>query len=300
MSLVLQRRHGIMNRVERLSARCLTVTSSMALRVLSLESRRGEEMRSLIERHGAMPFVVPSMKELPLDDNPAVFRFLDDLLAGRIDVMVFLTGVGARALMDVVETRILRPAFVEALSRCTVAVRGPKPVAVLKDWGVRIDLRAPEPNTWRELLTTLETAVPLGGRTIAVQEYGKPNDDFYDSLRARGATVRPVPIYRWELPDDVEPLRTAVRKLIAGDFDMVLITSAQQVHHLLRVADDLGLRSECLTALNQRLIGSIGPTASETLHELGLRIDFEPSHPKMGLLVKEGLETAQRLLRDAS
>ena len=268
----------------------------MPLRVCSLESRRADDMRSLIERHGGTPFIAPSMQEISLDQNPAVFTFLSELAAGLIHVVVFLTGVGARGMLDVVETRLPCAEFFAQLSRCTIVVRGPKPVAVLREWGVRIDHRAPEPNTWRELLATLESEVPLVGRTVAVQEYGKPNEELYASLSALGARVLPVPVYRWDLPDDVAPLQTAVRKLIAGEFDLLLITSAQQIHHLLLVAEQMGLRAECLAAAQRCLIGSIGPTASETLQELGLPVDIEPSHPKMGTLVKEALAAAPRLL----
>lgn len=268
----------------------------MPIRVCSLESRRAEEMRSLIERHGGMAFVAPSMQEIPLANNPDVWRFLDELSAGRIDIVIFLTGVGARALLEVVETKIPREDFFAALSHCTIVVRGPKPVAVLREWGVRMDHRAPEPNTWRELLATLDAEAPLDGKTVAVQEYGKPNAEFYDSLKTRGAIVLPVPVYRWALPDDTGPLQGAVRKLIAGDFDLLLITSAQQIHHLLLVAEQMGQRNACLAAAKRCLIGSIGPTATETLQELGLRADLEPSHPRMGTLIKEALEAAPRLL----
>lgn len=266
----------------------------MPLRVCSLESRRAEEMRSLIERHGATAFVAPSMQELPFADNPDVWHFWDELSAGRIDIVVFLTGVGARALLDVIETKISRDDFFQALSRCTIVVRGPKPVAVLREWGVRIDLRAPEPNTWQELLATLDNETTLSGKTVAVQEYGKPNSEFYESLRTRKAIVLPVPVYRWALPDDTAPLQLAVKKLIAGEFDLLLITSAQQIHHLFQMAEQMGKRDACLSAANRCLIGSIGPTATETLGELGLHVDIEPSHPKMGLLVKESLEAARK------
>ena len=268
----------------------------MSLRVLSLESRRAEEMRSLIERNGATAFVAPSMRELPLIENSAVFTFLEELQAGQIEVVIFMTGVGARAVLDVVTTKVSREVFFADLWKCTVVVRGPKPVAVLREWGVRIDHRAPEPNTWRELLATLDAEVPLAGRSVALQEYGKPNLELIKALRDRQAIVLPVPVYRWDLPADIEPLRQAVRKLVAGEFDLLLITSAQQIQHLLLVAQQLGLRDQCLAAANRCVIGSIGPTATETLEDVGLHADFEPSHPKMGTLVKEVLEAAPQLL----
>lgn len=266
------------------------------LRVLSLESRRADEMRSLIERHGGVATVAPSMREIPLEENPAALAFGEELLAGRIDVVVFLTGVGATALMETLETRWPRAEIVSALERCITVVRGPKPTVVLSKWGLRIDHRAPEPNTWRELLSTLANAVDLSGRRIAIQEYGKPSDELYRALESRGASLLPVPVYRWALPVETAPLRDAVQRTIAGDFDVILFTSAQQLHSVLEIASESGLSSEWLAAANRCVVASIGPTATETLVEGGLGVDLQPSHPKMGPLVKEALEAGRRLL----
>ncbi len=268
-----------------------------ALRVCSFESRRRTEMESLLQRCGAIPTVAPSMQEIPLEQNEIALRFAERLLRGEIGVVIFLTGVGARALMDAVTIRHERSEILAALERCTIVVRGPKPVAVLREWGARIDHRAPEPNTWRDLLSTLDVeAVPLVDRTVAVQEYGRPNTELYAELSRRGADVFPVPVYRWALPDDVAPLEEAVRRTVQGEFDVLMFTSAYQLINVLEIAARLELRDDWLQAANRCVIASIGPTASETLREEGLPPDLEPSHPKMGHLVVETCEVARTLL----
>lgn len=272
-------------------------SQSAPLRVCSFESRRRDEMQQLLRRSGAVPTVVPSMQEVPLEHNSAVFEFAGQLLSGQIDVVIFLTGVGARALLEIVCQRHGRESIIAALARCCVVVRGPKPVAVLREWGVRIDLRAPEPNTWRELLQVLDAdGVPLSGRSVAVQEYGRSNEELYRELTRRRARVRPVPVYRWALPDDIAPLEDAVRRTLAGEFDVLMFTSAFQATSVLRVAERLGVRAEWLAAANRCLIASIGPTASETLREEGLVPDLEPTHPKMGHLVNETCTAGASLL----
>jgi uroporphyrinogen-III synthase len=270
------------------------------LRVCSFESRRANEIRSLLERQGAVATVAPSMKEVPIGDNPAAFAFAEELLAARIHVMVFMTGVGARALLEALETRYPREAIFAAWDKCVVVVRGPKPVAVLREWNVRIDLRAPEPNTWRELLATLDAAVPLPGRRVAVQEYGVPNAEFYRQLEARGASVLSVPVYRWTFPDDTAPLQAAVEQTIAGEFDVLMFTSANQLHNVVEMANRLRKRDAWLAAAKQCVIASIGPTASETIHSYGLPVHIEPEHPKMGPLVKETVERAAASLAQRS
>ena len=271
--------------------------SDRPLRICSFESRRAAEMKSLIERSGAIATIAPSMREIPLDENPEAFAFADELLAGKIDVMIFMTGVGATALLETLQTRYSRSVLFAALERTVVVVRGPKPYAVLRGWGVRIDHRAAEPNTWRDVLALFDPSIPLVGRHVAVQEYGQPSIEFYEAMKSKGASVLPVPVYRWALPLDIEPLRAAVRQTIAGEFDVLMFTSAQQLHNVLQVAEQDGLREGWLEAANRLcVIASIGPTATETLTSAGLRVDLEPIHPNMGALVKESIARAAVLL----
>jgi len=258
------------------------------LRVLSLESRRAAEMESLIRKQGGEPFVAPSMREVPLAEEDAVFAFADRLFAGGFDMMVLLTGVGTRQLNRVLSGRYGPDAFAAALRKLTVAARGPKPVAALRELNVTPAVVAPSPNTWRELLAALAGRPE---RRLAVQEYGRSNLELLDALRARGAEVTPVRVYEWGLPEDTAPLREAVRRLAGGEFEVAMFTTAVQIVHLWRIAHEEGLEDAVAAQLRRVVIASIGPTTSEALEEFGLRADLEPSQPKMGFLV---LETAQR------
>lgn len=265
------------------------------LRVCSFESRKGNEMRALLERQGAIVTIAPSMREIPIEQNPEAFAFAEQLFAGTIDLILFLTGVGTKALAETLDSRYERSTFLGALENCTIVVRGPKPAAVLREWRVRIDHQVPEPNTWRELLTLLDEKSPVAGRTVAVQEYGQPNPELYEGLLERQANVVRVPVYRWALPEDTAPLQSAIRATIHGEIDVLLFTSAHQLRNVLEVAELAGLREAWLKAANRCAVASIGPTATETLEGAGLKPDIEPEHPKMGHLV---LATA-RSARDA-
>lgn len=260
-------------------------------RVCSFESRRNSEMQSLIERHGAVPTVVASMQEVPLDDNAIAIDFADKLDAGEIDIVVFMTGVGARTLADAVAGQSRLDGFLDQLKQRTVIARGPKPVVVLREWKVTDFHTVAQPNTWRELVELLDAGdFELTGKTVAVQEYGIPNQQLYDAIAERGAAVFPVPVYRWKLPDDTAPLAEAIRKAVAGDFDVLMFTSANQVRNVLTIADEVGLRSEFLEAAAGTSIASIGPTCSETLVAEGFEIAYEADPPKMGQLVRGAIE----------
>src|ERR1700676_3466981 len=141
------------------------------LRVLSLESRRGAEMAKLIASFGGKAVVAPSMREIPLETNTEALAFGRKLFAGEFDAVIFLTGVGTRALARVVETIYPLDQYLAELRKIAVVARGPKPVAVLKEWNVPIALTAPEPNTWRELLRAIDDSkLDLRDKHVTVQE----------------------------------------------------------------------------------------------------------------------------------
>src|SRR5688572_21516895 len=185
------------------------------LRVLVLESRRVREMASLVSSYGGRPVQAPSMREVPLESNTEALTFADALVRHEFDLVVLLTGVGTRALVQLVEqVRGTRETFVAALAATRIVARGPKPVAVLRELKITPWLTAPEPNTWRELLAALDdrrSELPLTGLRVAVQEYGASNPSLLAGLAERGAVVTRVPVYQWALPEDLEPLRAGIQ-----------------------------------------------------------------------------------------
>jgi uroporphyrinogen-III synthase len=270
------------------------------LRVLSLESRRAPEMARLIASNGGQAIVAPSMREVPRESNTDALAFARRLSEGGFDIVIFLTGVGTRALTRVVETVYPVEQFVAALRKIAIVARGPKPVAALKELGVHVTVAVPEPNTWRELLRILDEkadSLPLKGRQVAVQEYGVSNPELLAGLSDRGAQVTRVPVYEWGLPEDIAPLRSAIMAIARDEIDVVLFTTAMQVNHLLQVAGEMSQEDVVRRALSRMLIASIGPVTSERLHEYGLTADIEPTHPKMGYLVNETAQHCAEILR---
>lgn len=269
-------------------------------------------MRSLIERNGGAATIAPAMKEVTLGMTDEIRTFYERLSEGSLDLLVFLTGVGTEALATAIETEHSREELLELMSRCGIVVRGPKPFAVLRKWNVRVDARAAEPNTWHEVVkSVLEVAEferatgvadeqaeakPLSKCRIAVQEYGQPASELYSELETLGAEILPVPIYKWALPDDTAPMEAAIEATIRGEYDVVLLTTAQHMVHVLEVADRMGQKDEWLAAARKCVVASIGPTASERIVECGLPVDVQPEHSHMGHLVRESLEAAPRLL----
>jgi uroporphyrinogen-III synthase len=256
------------------------------IRVAIFESRMAGPAADLIAKYGGIPLPAPALREIPLGDSPELTAFANQLTAGGFDVVIFETGVGVRYLAQAIEARIPRATWLDALARVKVVARGPKPATVLRELRARVDLHVPTPNTWHETLAALDSHLPVAGLQVAVQEYGKPNFELIEGLEQRGATVTCVPVYRWALPEDLGPLRAAIVEIALGQVSIALFTSAQQVEHFLQVAASDGREAELRSALATcTVVGSIGPTTSETLRAHGLPVDIEPDHPKLGHLI---------------
>jgi uroporphyrinogen-III synthase len=263
--------------------------------IAAFETRMATELARLIERHGGRPLVTAALREISLEDNSATQEFGVRLMNGRVDLLILMTGVGTTTIFDLLKTRYPWSSIVAALEGTVVIARGPKPVAALKAAGLQATLTVPEPNTWHDIIRTLDEHRPVKGLRVVLQEYGVSNPDLLKALERRGAEVFPVPIYKWALPEDLGPIRHALDEIMAGRVHVMLITNAAQVDHVMQVLEQDGKAERFRAALKKMVVASIGPTASERLRYHNWLVDFEPSHPKMGVLVKETSERVRIL-----
>jgi uroporphyrinogen decarboxylase len=271
--------------------------SFQGLRVAALESRRRDEFARLIERFGGVPFVSPSMREVPLDRNKEAVDFAYRIMTGEIGIVIFLTGVGFRHFLATVEKHVDKQRLIDAMSDIVTIARGPKPVAAMREVGMQPTHRAPEPNTWREVLQLVDQSVPVANINVGLQEYGVTNHSLIAGLEARGARVVNVRVYQWEFPEDTKPLEENIRAICQSDRDCLLLTSAHQAVNLMRMASDLNCEKELRSALDRMVVASIGPTTSEMLQHLNLPVDIEATPNKMGHLVQAAADKCHRILK---
>ena len=268
------------------------------IRVLSLESRRAAETGKLIRTYGGEPLTAPAMREIPMSSDGPVIEFAEALIAGAFDLVIFTTGVGVRTLIKTVSAHMDREKFLSALRSVKIAARGPKSSSALREFGIPITVVAAEPFTWRVLVQALEEEFgsDLTGMNIAVQEYGTSNPELLTALAEKSISITRVGVYQWALPEDVQPLREAVIALAHGHVDVVLLMNAGQVAHLFLMAERMGYTEALYEGFRSTVIGSIGPSTTEGLSTYQLVPDFEPSQSKMGFLIKEIAEQADKLL----
>ncbi len=273
-----------------------SLASFQGKRVLALESRMSGAMEKLILRHGGVPQVAPSLREVPLDDDSEVLRFFEELSQGYFHLTLLMTGVGLKALLKNLEQRFSKEEILVAFQKTQVVVRGPKPTLVCKTYGIPIAVTVPEPNTWQEILQSLSEQNLLNGSRLALLEYGKSDPHFVKELQSRGAQVQTVPVYRWALPEDLAPLQGAVQSLLAGQVDFFLLTNTAQIDHLLQMVSDPWKELALRRALTRVVVVSIGPTTSARLRELQVFPDLEVFPNKLDQLVAQAAEQGAKLL----
>lgn len=252
--------------------------------VAILEARLGQQFAELIGKHGGRPFHAPALAEVPDVDRGTIARLVVDIESRPPKVAIFQTGVGTRALFEATDALGVTDRLLALLAKVIVAVRGPKPTAVLRARGVRMDFSAREPYTTAEVLEAL-AQTPLAGERVVVQRYGVTNVELEDALTARGAQVIEVPTYRWSLPEDTRPLIELMDRLGNGRIDAVAVTNAAQVYNLFDLAATLGRADAVRTGLNRTLVASVGPVSSDALRKFGVTVGLEASPPKLGPLM---------------
>jgi uroporphyrinogen-III synthase len=264
--------------------------------VAIFESRFRDEFANLVRKQGGQPLVGPTMVEAPLDLGPEVQAFVSALRQGEVDAFLVLTGAGQRKLTALVQPLMPAEELRQKLDAIVVAARGPKAVGALKELGVKPKVTAPEPHTWQSLLAALSAHMDIKGRRIALQQYGVPHERLTRALEDAGARVMQVPVYRWQLPEDLSPLEHVIDEICAGRVQAVLFTSGPQAGALIQVAKARGVEAELREALARCALGSVGPSCTEALKNLELEPDFEPEHGKMGHLVLEAARKVRQVL----
>lgn len=267
------------------------------MQVVSFESRRAQEVEALIRKYQGTSFSAPSMVEIPLEQNTAVFQFAEKLFRRAIDILILTTGVGTDILIEALQTKYTLDDVRQSFQKITLVVRGPKPLAALGKIRIKPNITVPEPNTWHEIVTVLSDRQLIQNRKIAIQEYGVSNSQLIDSLREKGAEVTLVPVYRWTLPEDLTPLKTAIQEISEGTIDVIMFMSAQQIEHVLQAARTMEKEKDLRKAMQRSVIASIGPLTSEALRRNDMDVDFEPSKSKMAIMIQELAQAAADLLR---
>ncbi|MCP2343529.1 uroporphyrinogen-III synthase [Actinomadura rupiterrae] len=247
-------------------------------------ARRREELAVLLERRGARVVHAPAIRLVPLADDVELLAATRACLERPLDHAVVTTGIGFRAWVEAADGWGLREALMARLGAADVVARGPKARGALRSEGLT-ERWSPESESCAEVLEHL-LEKDLSGARIAVQLYGEQLEDMTGPLRAAGAEVIEVPVYRWARVEDVTPLRRLVGQAVAGTVDAITFTSAPAVAATLAVAADDGLEELLLEALRDGVVAAcVGPVTARALTGRGVPT-VQPERARIGALVR--------------
>lgn len=253
--------------------------------VAILEARRSAELAKLLEHEGATVYVAPALREEADEVGGDVAAFIDELCAGRFDLLLLLTGVGTRTLVAAAERLGCRDEALAAMARLPLFCRGPKPVAALRGFELAPTYTTPSPYTSEQVLDVARGA-GLFGKRIGLVQHGGGAPELVEGLQALGAAVHPVQVYHWALPEDVNPIRGLLERLEAGTVDAIAFTSASQIQNLAAIAERFQEEERLLRLLSAvDPIVAVGPVCAAAIRAHGLPVHVEPAEPKMGPMV---------------
>ncbi|NYI05347.1 uroporphyrinogen-III synthase [Allostreptomyces psammosilenae] len=255
-------------------------------------ARRADELIALLERRGADVLRAPALRIVPLAHDAELHAATRALIADPPDTVVATTGIGFRGWMEAADGWGDGEALRAALGGATLLARGPKARGAIRAAGLTEEW-SPASESSAEVLDRL-LGEDLAGRRIAVQMHGEPLPDFLGALRAAGAQVLPVPVYRWIGPADTGPLDRLIDAVIAGSVSAVTFTSAPAASGLLLRARELGREQELEEALRTRTeVLCVGPVTAAPL--LARRIHTTwPERFRIGALVRHVVEVLPR------
>src|SRR5687768_14692676 len=185
--------------------------------------RRWEEQAELLSRRGIAVLHGPAIRTLPRVGAPALLAVTEELVAEPPDLVVANTAIGMRAWLSEVDSHGRGDALVDALRRSRIVARGPKAAGAVHAAGLEVAWRAPT-ETLDELRDRL-LAEGVAGARVAFQRDGGESAEAVDALRAAGAEVVEVPVYRWQLPEDVRPAQRLAEAAVEERLHAVTFTS---------------------------------------------------------------------------
>jgi uroporphyrinogen-III synthase len=253
-------------------------------RIALLERRHGGEFAALVEQLGGVAVSAPAIEEVVSHDD--YHAFLDGLVGRRFSLAIFLNGVGLDTLLTEATRRGRLQDALHALRGTTIACRGGKPLAALKQYGLKASITTARPHTTGELLDAL-ACVDVADRGVVLVHSGERNTAVVEELKSRGARLVEVYPYERMLPDDRGPIARVVRDVIAHRIDAVLFTNRNQCHHLFAVAREMSQTEGLALSLNRHVVvGAVGPVCARALERAGVTPDVVPASPNMPSLVQ--------------
>jgi uroporphyrinogen-III synthase len=247
--------------------------------------RRWEEQAELLARRGATVLHGPTIKTLPLGSAEDLRRATEKVILEPPDIVVANTGIGMRAWLSAAESWGLGEALHGALDSSSIFARGPKASAAAHQAGLEVTARAAS-ELMSELIELI-IATDISGKRVAFQCHGDDSPLAVTALKAAGANVIEIPIYRWILPESSSAAETLIHAIVNHSVHAVTFTSAPAVRNLLLIATEMGLEHQVRSALSSAVLAvMVGPVCAAAAKEVGISSCIVPEKYRLGPMIR--------------
>lgn len=237
--------------------------------------KQARELAELVSRLGGKPYVAPTVEVKPLRDKHPITEFVNKVLNGRVDYVIFMSVNGVTSLIEFLKNLEQKNGFLKELNRVMIVAIGPKTEGKLKEYGVETNL-VPLQHSSEGIVESLRK-MDLQGKTVAILRSSIANTYLRQELEKIGANVLEFPAYESAPPSDDSKVLIFLNDLFEEKIDAITFTSSSTVQNLFKIADEHAPSKKFRDCLEKTVVVAIGSTTQRSLEELGVEVDVVPN-----------------------
>ena len=218
--------------------------------IITRPERQAQSLAAVLRRRGIEVSICPTIEI----DAPASLEPLERAI-GRLELYDWIVFTSSNSV-----ERFLGRISVDQIAHASIAAIGPATRHALELLGVNVSIEPARPVA-EALAEALVSTGKMEGATVLIPRAAVGREVLPETLRAAGATVDVVEVYRTTVP---EAHRDRLRTLVKGPKTLVVCTSSSTVSHFVELAG--------IERASRASLVCTGPIAARTARELGLNV----------------------------
>lgn len=246
--------------------------------------KQAHELAELVSRLGGKPYVVPTVEIKPLRDRQPITMFVNSVLKGRIDYVIFMSVNGITSLINSLEKMGQKDSFLIELNKVMVVAIGPKTERKLKKYGIEANL-VPLQHSSEGIVESLRKT-GMQKKTVAILRSNIANNYLRRELEKMSVNVLEFPVYESAPPSDDSKVLVFLNDLFKRKIDAITFTSSSTAQNLFKIAGEHALTEKFMNSLKKTIVTTIGSTTQRSLEELGVKVDVVPKEYTIEAMMK--------------
>ncbi len=248
------------------------------IRCGTLSSEHDDLLRRLIDSQGGTTTIcvthtTSDEKKLLRAENQSISRFVNQLLTGQIEIVVFVTATGVNYLIEQAARHVDRQRCLDALSDITTIAGSQAAAESFRQQGIEPTITIKQATSWRDLLIAIDQKIRVSNFNVGLEE----SDSIHGlsaGLEARGGRVFRLPVYPQVHPAQDSAAVNFFEQLEAATFPVMLFTSPASVARYYFLAQSFGGTRLITHLLDNHLVLAIGQESTELLQDRQIPVDY--------------------------